>query len=102
MRAKGHVAAAGGPEWAGVVVRCRHRDGRSVWKNVSSTAHPAMEGRPGGFEGTSRILPPLSAREAIDALHRDQIQRILDEDPLLTAFQPIRSLATGNSSASKR
>lgn len=95
VRAKGDVAAAGGPDWAGVVVRCRHRDGRSVWMSVSGTARPAMEGRPGGFEGTSRILPPLSAREAIDSLNRDQIQRMLDEDLLLTAFQPIRSLATG-------
>ncbi|MFF1881985.1 EAL domain-containing protein [Pseudarthrobacter sp. NPDC058196] len=95
VRAKGDVAAAAGPDWAGVVVRCRHRDGRSVWMNVSGTARPAMEGRPGGFEGTSRILPPLSAREAIDSLHRDQIQRMLDENLLLTAFQPIRSLATG-------
>ncbi|MGM9474237.1 EAL domain-containing protein [Pseudarthrobacter sp. YS3] len=96
MRAKDDVAAVSeGSDWAGVVVRCRHRDGRSVWMNVSGTVRPATKDRPAGFEGTSRMLPPLTAREAIDSLNREQLQLMLDQDMLLTAFQPIRSLATG-------
>ncbi|MGM9473476.1 sensor domain-containing phosphodiesterase [Pseudarthrobacter sp. YS3] len=95
MRAKDDVAAASdGSDWAGVVVRCRHRDGRSVWMNVSGTVRPATKDRPAGFEGTSRMLPPLTAREAIDSLNREQLQLMLDQDMLLTAFQPILSLAT--------
>lgn len=94
-RAADDIASASGPTWNGVVVRCRHRDGRFAWMDVSGTARPAAEGRPGGFEGTSRLLPPLTAREATDSLNRDQIQRMLDHDLLLTAFQPIHSLVTG-------
>lgn len=95
MRAKEDVAAVSGPAWNGVVVRCRHRDGRFVWMDVSGTARAATEDGPRGFEGTSRILPPLTAREAIDSLNREQIQIMLDQDRLLIAFQPIHSLATG-------
>ena len=94
-RAKLDVAAASGPGWTGVIVRCRHRDGGAVWMEVSGTVRPATDDRPGGFEGTSRMLPPLTAQEAIDSLNREQLQLMLDQDRLLTAFQPIHSLATG-------
>lgn len=95
LRAKAAVSAAAGPTWTGVVVRCRHRDGRAVWMEVSGTVRPASEGQRGGFEGTSRMLPPLTAREAVDSLNREQLQLMLDQDMLLTAFQPIHSLASG-------
>lgn len=58
MRAKDDVAAASdGSDWAGVVVRCRHWDGRSVWMNVSGTVRPATKDRAGGFEG-KKDAPP--------------------------------------------
>lgn len=94
-RAKSEVAEAPGPAWTGVVARCRHRDGRAVWVEVSGTVRPAGQDHPAGFEGTSRLLPPLTAREAIDSRNREQLQLMLDQDRLLTAFQPIRSLETG-------
>ncbi|RNL59171.1 EAL domain-containing protein [Arthrobacter oryzae] len=94
-RAKVDVAAATGPGWSGVVIRCRHRDGSAVWMDVSGMARPPTEGRRAGFEGTSRVLPPLTAREAIDSHSREQIQRMIDQNMLLTAFQPIQSLSTG-------
>lgn len=95
VRAKADVAAAAGPGWSGVVVRCRHRDGSAVWMEVSGMARPSTDGHGGGFEGTSRVLPPLTAREAIDSLSREQLQGMIGQDMLLTAFQPIHSLSTG-------
>ncbi len=94
-RARIDVTAASGPGWAGVSVRCRHRDGRSVWMEVSGTLRPTKGDEPGGFEGTSRMLPPLTAQEAIDSLNREQLQLMLEQGRLLTAFQPIHSLASG-------
>ena len=62
---------------------------------ISGIARPPTDGQGGGFEGTSRVLPPLTAQEASDSRNRDQLQRMIDQDMLLTAFQPIHSLKTG-------
>ncbi|SDP44178.1 PAS domain S-box-containing protein [Arthrobacter sp. ok909] len=94
-RAKADVAEASGPGWRGVMVRCRHRDGRAVWMEVSGRARPAREGRSGGFEGTSRVLAPLTARQKSDSHSRARLRRMIEEKMLLTAFQPIYSLTTG-------
>jgi PAS domain S-box-containing protein len=94
-RAAEGVAATPGQSWSGLVVRCRHRDGQAVWMEVSGTARQSADGIPGGFEGTGRLLPPQTAREATDSLNRKHLQRMIDQCMLLTAFQPIRSLVTG-------
>jgi PAS domain S-box-containing protein len=93
-RAKADVAAAPGG-WTGVVVRCRHRDGTAVAVEVSGQERTSPDGLSRGFEGTSRLLPPTAARTVIESRSRDQLQQMIAEDMLLTAFQPIHSLSTG-------
>lgn len=94
-RARTDVAAAAGPGWNEIVVRARHRDGSDVWMEVSGTARSSSEGQGGGFRGSCRVLPPLTAREATDSLSREKLQRMIEQNLLLTAFQPIHSLSTG-------
>jgi PAS domain S-box-containing protein len=86
----------GGPSWSGVIVRCRHRDGSAVWMEMAGTIRPAADGQGGGFEGTSRLLPPESAQEAAASHSRTRIREMIEGKMLLTAFQPIHSLATGH------
>jgi PAS domain S-box-containing protein len=95
LRAKADVAAATGRDWSGVVVRCRHRDGSAVAVEVSGTERTSPDGRACGFEGTSRLLPPTTARQVIRSRSQDQLQWMIEESMVLTAFQPIRSLSTG-------
>jgi PAS domain S-box-containing protein len=80
---------------SGAVVRCRHRDGREVWLESSAHARSTADGHPGGFEGTSRPVPPETAQEAAAARSRATIRGIIDGNRLLTAFQPIHRLVTG-------
>jgi PAS domain S-box-containing protein len=80
---------------SGAVVRCRHRDGRQVWLESSAHARSTADGHPGGFEGTSRPVPPETAQEAAAARSRATIRGIIDGNRLLTAFQPIHRLVTG-------
>ncbi|WP_427174699.1 sensor domain-containing phosphodiesterase [Arthrobacter sp. 92] len=84
-----------GAVWTGVIIRCRHRDGRPVWVDVSGRVRCANDGTPEGFEGTIRLLAPRTAREA-DAQHsRARIREIIGAKRLLTAFQPVRDLSSG-------
>lgn len=84
-------AAAG---WSGFRAVCRHKDGRRVVVEVSGRALYDDDGRPSGFEGTSRALDPLTLDSlAIDEM-RERIEAVLAGRSLLTAFQPIRSLET--------
>lgn len=94
VRAMAEVAAKG-RDWNGVVVRCRHRDGRAVAVEVAGTERISPEGRACGFEGTSRLVPPRTARQVIHSRSRDRLQWMIEETTLLTAFQPIRRLGTG-------
>jgi PAS domain S-box-containing protein len=80
---------------AGVIVRCRHRDGRPVWVEVSSRPRISAQGEPAGFEGTSRLLNPATAQEAAAKRTRERITGIINGRGLLTAFQPIHDLETG-------
>ncbi|KQR64099.1 hypothetical protein ASF98_11340 [Arthrobacter sp. Leaf337] len=98
-RARGAVAISLGREgssWNGLTVRCRHRDGSTVWMEVSGGIRPAADGQPGGFDGTSRMLPRETAQEAAASRSQNQIREIIDGKLLLTAFQPIHSLGTGH------
>lgn len=96
IRAQGAVDAVTADGWSGIVARCRHRDGSTVWMEVAGTSRPATDGQPGGFAGTSRLLPAAAAQEAADSQTRDRIIAVIDGKMLLTAFQPIRSLVTGD------
>lgn len=84
------------PVPAGAIVRFRHRDGSLVWAEVSGKIRPATDGHSGGFEGTSRLLPPQSTTELAASFSRDRIQDMVNSKMVLTAFQPIRSLTTGS------
>jgi PAS domain S-box-containing protein len=98
-RARGAVATSlgrEGPSWNGVTVRCRHRDGSTVWMEVAGGIRPAADGQRGGFDGTSRLLSPETAQEAAAAHSRTRIREMIDGKLLLTAFQPIHSLGTGH------
>jgi PAS domain S-box-containing protein len=97
-RARGDVESfrqVGAGGWSGILVRCRHRNGNSVWMDVSGTARLPQDGQRGGFEGTSRSVPHETAQEAMAAHRSARITEIIDGRLLLTAFQPIRGLACG-------
>ncbi|WP_427006330.1 sensor domain-containing phosphodiesterase [Pseudarthrobacter sp. H2] len=82
--------------WKGVTMRCRHRDGSTVWMEVAGGIRPPADGQRGGFGGTSRLLPPETAQEAAASYSRTRIREMIDGKLLLTAFQPIHSLGTGH------
>ena len=85
-----------GSPWTGAIVRCRHRDGTTVWMDVTGTLRQAREGQRVGFEGTGRPLPPESAQAAAASESRTRILAMIDQKLLLTAFQPIHDLTTGH------
>lgn len=87
--------ASAGSSWDGVLVRCRHRDGTPVWMEVSGHARPAIHGISNGFEGSSKPLLQQNPRVLAVQRTREKIEQMLRERALLTAFQPIRQLATG-------
>ncbi|MFF2246059.1 EAL domain-containing protein [Arthrobacter sp. NPDC058130] len=78
------------------IVRCRHRDGSTVWIESSAHNRSVRVGQPPGLEGTSRRVPVETAREASTALSRTRIRAVIDGNKLLTAFQPIHNLAAGH------
>lgn len=97
-KARHAVAAALTPDsssWAGVVVRCRHRDGSPVWMEVSGHSRPAASGTSAVFEGACRPLSHQAPQVLTLQRRRERIERLLLEQMLLTAFQPICELATG-------
>lgn len=78
------------------LMRCRHRDGSTVWLETAARASQ-VDGRPdGGLEGASRPVADETAREAAAALSRERIRAIIDGRKIVTAFQPIYGLATGH------
>lgn len=78
------------------IVRCRHRDGSTVWIESSTHNRPVTAGQNAGLEGTSRRVPVETAREAAIARSRARIRGLIDGNELLTAFQPIQDLAAGH------
>jgi len=85
-----------GSDWAGVVVSCRHRNGAPVWMEVSGKSRPDRDGRGTGFEGTSRLLPAQTVRTLLKERVRERIDKTVQSQMILTAFQPIHELTTGN------
>jgi PAS domain S-box-containing protein len=84
-----------GSDWAGVVVSCRHRNGAPVWMEVSGKSRQDRDGRSTGFEGTSRLLPAQKVRTLLKERVRERIDKTVQSQMILTAFQPIHELTTG-------
>jgi len=84
-----------GSDWAGVVVSCRHRNGAPVWMEISGKSRQDRDGRSTGFEGTSRLLPAQKVRTLLKERLRERIDKTVQSQMILTAFQPIHDLTTG-------
>jgi PAS domain S-box-containing protein len=84
-----------GKGWSDVTLHMRHRDGTTVDIECSATPIPGKDGRIVGFEGTARPLPADRALATSRARQRDRIERVLTEQSIRIAFQPIVSLSTG-------
>jgi PAS domain S-box-containing protein len=84
-----------GRGWSDVTLHMRHRDGTSVHIECSATPIAGRDGRIIGFEGTARPLPAGRALETSRARQRDRIERVLADQSIRIAFQPIVSLSTG-------
>ncbi len=97
-RARGSVAAAtddSGPGWSRAVIICRHRNGAPVWMETAGRQSHAGSGLGPGFVGTSRQLPPQSAREIVRQRITERVEETLRSRVVLTAFQPVHELAGG-------
>lgn len=84
-----------GTDWKGVRVSYRHRNGTSVWMEVSGRARPARNGARPRFEGTSRPLSAQEVQPLIEGRVRERIESTVRGGTILTAFQPIYELGTG-------
>lgn len=82
--------------WSGVFVGCRHRDGHTVWMEVSGHVREARDGQRSGYEGTSRVAPRETAQEAALSRSKARVEGIIADNLLLTAFQPIHELVGGH------
>jgi PAS domain S-box-containing protein len=91
------IRAVGGQKsgWSGILVRCRHRNGATVWVDVCGVPVHGASGSLTGFQGTSRLLNP-AAIETQRAEHtRGRIETVLAQRLVVTAYQPIFSADTG-------
>lgn len=79
----------------GMVTACRHRDGQRIPVKLSFRATYNGCGQKAGFEGTARTLVEVAAETVATQETKTLIQSVLARGPMLTAFQPIRSLPTG-------
>jgi PAS domain S-box-containing protein len=84
-----------GKGWSDVTLHMRHRGGMLVDMECSATPIRGRDGRVAGFQGTARPLPADRALASSRARQRDRIERVLTEQSIRIAFQPIVSLSTG-------
>ncbi|MDX6242463.1 MAG: hypothetical protein QOE76_186, partial [Frankiales bacterium] len=84
-----------GKGWSDVTLHMRHRSGMLVDMECSATPIRGRDGRVAGFQGTARPLPADRALASSRARQRDRIERVLTEQSIRIAFQPIVSLSTG-------
>jgi PAS domain S-box-containing protein len=96
-RARSEMQALGGPEsgWAGLVVRCRHRDGSTIWVESAGRPRNDRAGRIIGFEGTNRPLGREAVHTVATERTKARVEAMLGQRLLLTAFQPICDLKNG-------
>ena len=81
--------------WSGVIAVARHRNGSRVLVEISGRPLVDWQGRECGFEGTTRALDSQASPAFPAGQARAQVEAMLASRTLLTAFQPIRSLTTG-------
>lgn len=81
--------------WSGVVTIARHRDGSRVLVEVSGRPLLDRHGKNCGFEGTTRALDTQASTALNAGETRAGVEAMLASRTLLTAFQPIRSMTTG-------
>ncbi|WP_231728566.1 sensor domain-containing phosphodiesterase [Arthrobacter sp. EPSL27] len=81
--------------WEGLVLSIRHRGGHRV--NVEVVGWPRSDGGGGrsGFEGIARPLVAYPAQSPEDLEIGARIDHLFAARTLMTAFQPIRDLGTG-------
>jgi PAS domain S-box-containing protein len=79
----------------GLLLSARHRDGHRL--SVEVVGRPRSEGgsRRSGFEGTARPLADCAAQDEAKQEISARLDHLLTTRPLITAFQPIRDLGTG-------
>lgn len=79
----------------GLLLSARHRDGRRL--SVEVVGRPRSEGGGGrsGFEGIAHPLADHAAHSPADQEVRARLGRLFATRTLITAFQPIRVLGTG-------
>ena len=81
--------------WSGVITVARHRDGSRVLVEVSGRPLVDRRGQKCGFEGTTRALDSQASTALTAGEARAGVEAMLASRTLLTAFQPIRSMTTG-------
>ncbi|MFH5879159.1 EAL domain-containing protein [Arthrobacter sp. NA-172] len=92
--ARENWAKDGSNSWSRIVTVCRHKDGTRVLVEVSGRAVLDRDGKEQGFEGTCRVMATETARSCAEIPAR--IQALLTDGSIMTAFQPIRCLATNS------
>lgn len=90
------ISSPGTPGSAEGLVRCRHRDGKTVWIDSSVLNRPARRGRIPGLEGTSRRYRSATLDPASMATRHKRLNETIDGSRLRTAFQPIHNLSGGH------
>jgi PAS domain S-box-containing protein len=83
-------------DWTGVVAAFRHRSGAPVWLEVSGRARPDQDGLGAGTAAIGRPLPAPAVREYLHERITKRIDKTVRDDLIVTAFQPIQELATGD------
>lgn len=79
-----------------MVVRGRHRDGRDLWFEVSVAPVIADDARTiSGWAGTARLVTNDQHPAVVREMHRRATHRLLQDEDLTIAFQPIVDLESG-------
>ena len=79
----------------GLLLSARHRGGRRLSVEVVGRRRFDREGRGSGFEGFARPLTDCAAQSPMDQEITERLDRLFAARTLMTAFQPIRDLGTG-------
>jgi len=88
-------AAGDDRTFTGLVLVCRHRNGTGVLMEVTGEAVLDDAGNPAGFEGMARAVEDLPSTPYEAEQVRRRVSEQLAAARLVTAFQPIRCLASG-------
>jgi PAS domain S-box-containing protein len=89
MRAAGVMESA----LSGIITRCRHRNGATIWVDVCGAPLQNASGAIIGFQGTSWLLNPAAIASQPPDHTRARIETVLAQRLVVTAYQPIFSAA---------